>query len=316
MKKRRPRTTIIVLLVCILFLVFSYIFSGGEKITLTDQVRASLPGKFAHLSNGVTHFEYSENQNTPVVVLVHGFSVPYYIWDPTFSALSDNGFSVLRYDLYGRGYSDRPEIEYDLDLYVNQLSELLEHLDIGRPVHLVGLSQGGPVAAAFANQYPHQARSLTLIDPLITRVTTKTIFPINVPFVGEYFARVVLIPHILPASQVDDFHHPENYPDWEDKYRDQLQYTGFTQAILSSLRNLPAFNSLTEYEQVLVNQIPFQVIWGQEDQTIAYSDIELLLDTVPAAELHIIQNAGHLPHYEQPDVVNPFLIEFLVKTGF
>ena len=95
----------------------------------------------------------------------------------------------------------------------------------------------------------------------------------NVPFVGEYFTRVVLVPHVLPASQADDFHHPENYPDWEAKYQDQLQYTGFTRAILSSIRNLPAFNSLAEYKQVMRSRIPFQAIWGQEDQTIAYSEI-------------------------------------------
>lgn len=37
---------------------------------------------------------------------MHGFSVPYYIWEPTFAALVQAGLRVLRYDLYGRGYSD------------------------------------------------------------------------------------------------------------------------------------------------------------------------------------------------------------------
>jgi len=44
----------------------------------------------------------------PAVALVHGFSVPYYVWDPTAPELARAGFRVLRYDLYGRGYSDRP----------------------------------------------------------------------------------------------------------------------------------------------------------------------------------------------------------------
>ena len=44
------------------------------------------------------------------VVLIHGFSVPYFIWDPTFEALHAAGMNPLRYDLYGRGYSDRPQV--------------------------------------------------------------------------------------------------------------------------------------------------------------------------------------------------------------
>lgn len=31
-------------------------------------------------------------------------------------------------------------------------------------------------------------------------------------------------------------------------------------------------------------------------------------------EFHAIDEAGHVPHYEQPEVVNPLLIEFLRKS--
>ena len=61
-----------------------------------------------------------------VVVLAAGFSVPYYIWDPTFAALTGAGFRVLRYDYYGRGYSDRPAIPFTDEMYVRQLDELLQ----------------------------------------------------------------------------------------------------------------------------------------------------------------------------------------------
>jgi pimeloyl-ACP methyl ester carboxylesterase len=51
------------------------------------------------LSNGVVHYELTGSEDAPVVVLVHGFSVPCYVWDPTFEALTEAGFRVLRYDL-------------------------------------------------------------------------------------------------------------------------------------------------------------------------------------------------------------------------
>ena len=55
------------------------------------------------------------------VVLVHGFSVPYYIWDSTTTALAAAGYRVVRYDEYGRGLSDRPNVDYTADLYDRQL---------------------------------------------------------------------------------------------------------------------------------------------------------------------------------------------------
>src|SRR5919109_740116 len=60
------------------------------------------------------------------VVLVHGFSVPFFIYDPTFEFLTRAGFRVLRYDLFGRGFSDRPKARYNIDLFVRQLGELLD----------------------------------------------------------------------------------------------------------------------------------------------------------------------------------------------
>jgi len=121
----------------------------------------------------------------------------------------------------------------------------------------------------------------------------------GISLIGEYFARVALVPHILPTSQPKDLHRPENFPEFEERYREQLQYKGFTRAILSSIRHLPHLNPLAEYQAAAGKGIPIQVIWGRHDQTIPYSDIELLKDTV-ALQLHIIDAAGHIPHFERP----------------
>jgi pimeloyl-ACP methyl ester carboxylesterase len=310
MKKKRAWLWIILLLT-LLAIPLSYLLSGAEKLHLTPATRAGLPGSFAELPSGVTHYELSGDPAGPLVVLIHGFSVPYYIYDPTVPDLVANGFSVLRYDLYGRGYSDRPETDYSLDLYLTQLTQLLDHLALDQPLHIIGLSQGAPVAAAFANRNPDQVETLTIIDPLITPVQPKDILPMGLSLVGEYITRVVLVPHILPAAQSDDLHHPENHPDWELRYRDQLRYKGFTRAILSSIRHLPQMQPMREYIAVSDAGIPIQLIWGRHDQTIPYTDIERFMAQIPETHLHIIEDAGHIPHFEHPDIVNPLLITFL-----
>ena len=300
----------IILLVLLLAIPISYIFSGGEKLELNPETRAGLPGSFAQLPSGVTHYELSGDPAGPLVVLVHGFSVPYYVYDPTVPDLVAAGFHVLRYDTYGRGFSDRPDVDYTLELYTAQLTQLLDHLNLSQPIHIVGLSQGAPVAAAFASRNPAQVVTLTLIDPLITQVQPRDILPMGLSLIGEYITRVVLVPHVLPASQADDLHHPENHPDWELRYRDQLRYRGFTRAILSSIRNLPAMQPMQEYRAVAAAGIPIQLFWGRHDQTIPYMDIEFFMEQIPDNQLHIIEDAGHIPHFEHPEVVNPLLIVF------
>jgi pimeloyl-ACP methyl ester carboxylesterase len=295
----------------VLLLLISYRLTDQEKITLSDTVRLALPGRFVKLPLGVVHYELAGPDNAPTVVLVHGFSVPYYIWDPTFEALTQAGFRVLRYDLYGRGFSDRPEKNYNLDLFVTQLEELLPALNIQDPVDLVGLSMGGPIVASFANHHPDQVRSLILIDPEVAPVSTQRIFPLNIPLVGEYLMMVYVAPVELPKTQSDDFYRPDRFPDWEAMYRVQLQYKGFRRAILSTIRLQPGMDSLAEFGAVGQQNLPALLIWGREDKTVSSADMQQLVKLIPGIEYHIIEEAGHIPQYERPEVVNPLLVEFL-----
>jgi pimeloyl-ACP methyl ester carboxylesterase len=138
-----------------------------ETEDLTDSVRANAGGSLVQLSDGICHYEIRNTQyeTCNTIVLIHGFSVPYFIWDPTFEFLTKSGFRVLRYDLFGRGFSDRPRVRYDIHLFVRQLKDLLDALEIREPVHLVGLSMGGAISAAFVEKFPERVKSHILIDP-------------------------------------------------------------------------------------------------------------------------------------------------------
>ena len=112
-----------------------------ETKELNDSTRKSASGSFVALSDGVTHYELGGPRDGHSVVLVHGFSVPYFIFDSTFEFLVNAGFRVLRYDLIGRGFSDRPNVDYDIHLFVRQLKDLLDALEL-KQIDLVGLSMG------------------------------------------------------------------------------------------------------------------------------------------------------------------------------
>jgi pimeloyl-ACP methyl ester carboxylesterase len=161
----------------------------------------------------------------------------------------------------------------------------------------------------YTNRNPQKVKRLVLIDPVVFAPSEDDIAPMALPLIGEYLAAVYLIPQ-LAAGQSGDFANKEAHPDWEDRFREQMQYHGFRAAILSTVRNFPAADTLGEYRDLGRKDLPVQLFWGRQDQTIPLEHSEKLLELVPQAQLNIIENAGHIPHFEQPDVVNPILIEF------
>lgn len=89
-----------------------------DKQELNRKTRAQLDGEFIELTDGVTHYELRGNDNASTIVLVHGKAAPYFSWDHNFEALVKAGFRVLRYDIFGHEFSDRPRMTtYNRDLY-------------------------------------------------------------------------------------------------------------------------------------------------------------------------------------------------------
>ena len=305
------KTALGVVLGLILVFLLLFLILNTENAELTDAARKQASGEFIQLSDGVVHYQLEGPDNGVLIVLVHGFSVPAYIWDPIYVDLLSDGFRVLRFDLYGRGFSDRLEKEHNIELFVNQLSELLSRLEIEDPFHLVGLSMGGPISARYANRAPESVASLTFIAPEVLQVTRKDIFPLNLPGVGEYLMAVVMEPIMLPKMQAADFYEPDKFPGWEKQYREQLQYKGTGQALLSTIRSLVSLKTELEYQNLSQTDIPLLLIWGKEDQTISEEHILVLQEVLPNLEKEIIENAGHLPHYERPGIVSPILINFV-----
>ena len=280
-----------------------------ERLDLDNEARSRAPDSFVELSFGQVHYELAGTGDSPVVVLVHGFSVPLFVWDPTFEELLSQGFRVLRYDLYGRGYSDRPDVTYDKTLFVEQLRELLIELGFEDPVDLVGLSMGGPVVASFAASFPESVNRLVFVDPFVGPADAGVV---AVPGIGEYVA-VVYLGRKLPKLLAEDFYSPEKVPPWEGRFREQMRYRGFRRALLRSLRQFMAEDFSGLYEEVGRLGIPTLLVWGRHDRTVPFAHSGRVADLL-GTELLIVEESGHTPHLERPDVFEPELVEFLRKN--
>ncbi len=281
-----------------------------ETLTLDEGARRKAPGLFVRLSGGVTHYQAAgpEGEGGTPVLLVPGFSTPYNVWDPTFWALANADIRVIRYDLYGRGWSDRPDASYDAAFYDRQILDLLDALRIPQ-VDIAGVSMGGPIAAAFANRHPSRVRRVLLFDPGYWKDFPLP-FALRTPLLGEYNMAVTIAPG-LPQSQWADFLHPERYPHYLDPYYTQMRYRGFRRALLRTLRNYLSKDVTGEFAALGRGGKPVLLVWGKADQDVPFELSEKVRSAVPQAEFHPVDDAAHIPHYEHPEIVNPVVIDFL-----
>ncbi|MBL8022366.1 MAG: alpha/beta hydrolase [Leptospirales bacterium] len=282
----------------------------GERKELTEAERAGKPGSFVTLPDGVVHFETAGPVAGSHILLVHGFSTPYFIYDHVFAALVKAGFRVTRFDLYGRGFSDRPDVPYAPALFDRQLIGLLDHLGI-KTTAIVGSSMGGLITANFIRNHPERVTKVALIAPAG--------FPMELPFnaklgraplIGDYVVRA-FGDRIFLGNNKSGF---ERMPDdFIERFREQMQFRGFKRAILSSLRNMPLESGESIFVDVGKLKKPTLLLWSRQDGVLPFSNSERALAAIPHAEFHPLEGTGHSPHYETPEKVIPLLLKFFEK---
>ena len=280
-----------------------------ERGPLDADARAGAPGRFVELRHGAVHVLESGPADGVPVLLVPGFSVPSYVFEPLDRELADAGFRSIRFDLYGRGWSARPDVVYDRDLFATQVEDLLAALEIER-AHLVGLSMGGAIVGRFVARHPEAAQQVVLIAPL-TRA--RDIAPLQWPWLGEWLTRVWLLPK-LAASQMSDFVHPERHAGWAQRFEPQMRYDGFGRALLSTLRHVMTQDSLQDFAALGKRGAPVLLVWGRQDSVVPFAHHEAVQAAIPQLQLLALDEAGHLPHREHPERVATAVIDFLRRT--
>lgn len=277
--------------------------NNQETKTMNDEARKNVAGKFIKLTKGITHYESGGADTGKVVILVHGFSVPYYIWDATYDSLVQNGFYVVRYDAFGRGYSDRPKARYDPAFYRTQLYDLITLLKLRTPVNLAGLSFGGPVVTDFAVNHPELVNKIVLVDPVYSASKLG-----KSELVANY---EMALNHERQASgQLEDVKYPDQFPGWADKYKVQMQYRGFRHALISTRKHYFGEITISNYKRLGSLHKKVLLIWGKEDVTVPFHFSDSVRKIVPV-DFFPVEDARHLPHLEKPGLVNQKIISFL-----
>lgn len=281
-----------------------------EYIIKDDLFRTTIKkGNFLELKNGYTYFNINNRSSENTLVFIHGFSVPSYIWDKTYNSAKEKGYKVIKLDLYGRGFSDNPDLDYTDELFANQVIELLEALEIKNATFL-GLSNGGRVISKIADLKPNIVEKLVYVSASSfnshKELENKNVSEDEIKdFIENKYPTI-------SSGQLSDFKYPENYPNWDDKYEELLKFNGFARALISTLKNHVNLDS--ENKEISDSNKTVYTIWGDSDSVVVYNQIKDKLNKLlPNRFEYIVPNSGHLPYIENQNDFENYLFDVVLK---
>jgi pimeloyl-ACP methyl ester carboxylesterase len=202
---------------------------------------------------------------------------------------------VVAYDLRGNGNSDEPTGPATMETFVGDTLALLDELDIDR-AHVYGQSFGGMVGQELALTRPDRVRTLILgcthAGPRHVLRGKASKVPKGEPWRAMY------------APGFPD-HHPDHVA--EDLRIGAAQ----PKHPEGGRRQWEAMQGFDSFDRLTTLRVPTLILHGTEDQAIAVENAELLADRIPAAELVLLEGAGHLYHSEQAAAADAAVLDFV-----
>ncbi len=245
-------------------------------------------------------------QGQPVLLLA-GMASDSASWHPVVQGLAKHG-DIIRMDNRCTGRTKPMPVETSRQLLVNDVIELLDTLKIDK-VSLVGHSMGALTAWAVAAQAPERINALVAASaPLTVDPTRIDLFNTLARLRTEdneadwfrLLFQFLFSPRFFAdQSQVDDAVNTSmHYPFKQDA-------TSFQQQCLS----LPSY-----LEPIaLPDTLPFKALalTGANDRMFSPADLQNSYANFPAVSLHVINDAAHSVHWENPDAFLKIVSEFL-----
>jgi EmrB/QacA subfamily drug resistance transporter len=256
----------------------------------------------------------------PVIVLVHGLLDSSRTWRKLAPVLA-LGHTVIAPDLLGHGESDGPTgVDYSLGGHAGMLRDLLDELG-HRRVTVVGHSLGGGIAMAFAYHYPERLERLALISSGgLGRGVSPALRAATLPGAGAVMRTVGARPVVAAGRGLSGLlaglrlRHAARITLEVVRTLERLGDSGRRGAFLNTVRAVidghgQKVSALDRLH--LVAGIPVLVVWGTNDHVIPVEHAEQLRETLPRADVVLLDGIGHTPHLSQPAFVGERLAAWI-----
>lgn len=248
---------------------------------------------------------YEELGTGEALLLLHGLGSSTADWALQMEPLAQH-FRVIAVDMRGHGRSDKPPGPYSIPMFADDVSTVLQVLEIPA-AHILGISLGGMVAFQLAVSYPEMVKSLIIVNSVPSMVVNNFVDRwqlwqrlaivelMGMRRMGEYLA-----PRLFPKPEQDDLRQ-EIVQRWAQNDK---------RAYLAATRSFVGWDVTNQLAAI---SCPALVISAEEDYW-PLADKEAYTAQIPNARLLVIEDSRHATPVDQPEIFNTAVLDFLDST--
>jgi pimeloyl-ACP methyl ester carboxylesterase len=268
-----------------------------EDTSIAQLDRLQFQPIFTQGQNISTSYVRLGNAGTPILLL-HGFDSSVMEWR-RLQPLLGLEHETWAVDLLGFGFTERPMgLNFSPESICEHLHSFWQKL-IQRPMVIVGASMGGAAAIDFALRYPQAVEKLVLIDSAGLQQPPKIgklMFPPLDRLATSFLSNPKIRQGVSKAAYFDAVWASEDARVCAALH---LQCAGWQKALIGFTKS-GGYGNFGE----LLNRIsqPALILWGKQDQILGVKDADRFQQLLPESELAWVENCGHVPHLEQPQV--------------
>jgi len=245
-------------------------------------------------------FYWDTGGDGPPIVLLHPFTGSALIWGYQQPAFARAGYRVIGYSR--RGYYNSAPFEKDEPgTGAEDLRQLVDTLGIRR-FHAVASAAGGSIAADFALSYQDRLLSLT---------NSSNSFGVRDGAIGKAAASIRpkmwddIPPEVRELGPSYRAANPEGVRQWSELEHKARVGPGSRQ---------PLRNELTQ-AKLKELKLPTLLIAGAADLVTPPAIARMLAAEIPDSELVVAPEAGHSVYWEQPDIFNRAVLDFIGRRA-
>jgi pimeloyl-ACP methyl ester carboxylesterase len=245
------------------------------------------------------------------VLLIHGIGARGDRWRRNIDCIAADGYHVYACDLPGHGFAAKGEaFNYSARGYADFVASVAKELSLAR-MALVGTSLGGQIAGLFASREPARVSALVLVGSLglaplgeearifISGRLTDT----SRHGIEQKLRASIGKQELISQAWVEEETRINNSPGAAEAFRAMAAYVASGRSDDGILEGLARLEGL-----------PILILWGADDQVVPLTVGQAAAGQLTACRFELIQNAGHLPYYEEADQFNALLLRFLAEA--
>jgi pimeloyl-ACP methyl ester carboxylesterase len=256
--------------------------------------------------------------NKKIIVMIHGFRGTHHGLELIAKEFSD--YNVIIPDLPGFGDALPLKAEHNLENYVSWLYNFVQKQKISTPFILVGHSFGSIISSAYAVVYPETISELILINPIgapalegpKAMLTQLAVFyywlgrklPAKLAKPWLASKTVVMIMSNTMAKTKDKKLRSYIHSQHLEHFSTFANPKSLSESFLTSVQH-----NVRESAPKIVSKT--LLIAGAKDDITPLEKQKELVALFPDAKLEVIENVGHLTHYETPKEVANLIKKFI-----